>query len=139
MKASSRDDAQTGFVLCDQALVVLRDDARVSAVYLHGSQARGEARADSDVDLGLLPVAGITFTDYERALLASELGLLLHKTVDVGEVSSRNLVYAKEVVYKGVPVFVRDERYARLMEMTLLSMYASFNEDRKEVMDAWTA
>ena len=126
-------------MLCEEALRLLRDDGRISAVYLHGSQARGEARPDSDVDLGILPVAGVTFTDYERALLASDLGLLLHKTVDAGEVSSRNLVYAKEVIYKGVPVFVRDEGYARLMEMTLLSMYASFNEDRKEVMDAWTA
>jgi hypothetical protein len=77
--------------------------------------------------------------DYERAMLASDLGLLLHGTVDVGEVSSRNLVYAKEVIYKGIPVFVRDETYAWFMEMTLLSMYASFNENRKEVMDAWTA
>jgi hypothetical protein len=56
-------------------------------------------------------------------MLASELGILLNKTVDIGEVSSRNLVYAKEVIYKGIPVFVRDERYALIMEMTLLSMY----------------
>ncbi|OHD14861.1 MAG: hypothetical protein A2Z96_07920 [Spirochaetes bacterium GWB1_48_6] len=130
---------RNGLVMSDDALLLVRDDERISAVYLHGSQARGEARSDSDVDLGILPVAGVTFTDYERAMLASNLGLLLHKTVDVGEVSSRNLVYAKEVIYKGVPVFVRDEGYARLMEMTLLSMYASFNEDRKEVIDAWTA
>lgn len=124
--------------LCDEALSLLRDDGRISVVYLHGSMARGQARPDSDIDLGILPIAGVKFSDYDRALLASELELLQHKTIDVGEVSSRNLVFAKEVIYNGVPVFIRDEYYRQLMEMTLLSMYATFNEERKEVMNAWT-
>ncbi len=44
MNASSPNDVKNGFELCDEALAMLRGDARISAVYLHGSQARGEAR-----------------------------------------------------------------------------------------------
>lgn len=85
--AASSDEAASVLRLSDEALSLLRDDERISAVYLHGSVARGEARADTDIDLELL----------------------LHRTADVGEVSSRSLVYAKEVIYNGVDVFVRDE------------------------------
>jgi len=60
----------------DEVLGLFRNDARISAVFLHGSFARGEAR---------------------------------------------------------------NETHARMMTMHLLSMYAAFNEDRREIIAAWTA
>ena len=39
----------------------------------------------------------------------------------------------------GIPVVVKDEAYRLLMEMTLLSLYAMFNEDRREILNAYSA
>jgi len=85
----------------------------------------------------VLPTAGARLSDYERAVLAGEVSMVLGRDADIGELSSGNLVYAKEAIYKGSLVYSRDEAYTRLMATSLLSMYASFNEERREVLDAW--
>jgi hypothetical protein len=57
--------------------------------------------------------------------------------VDLGELCSRNLIYARETIFKGRRLFARDESRADLIEAGLLGMYAQFNEDRREVLDAY--
>jgi len=116
---------------------LFRKNSDIEAVFLHGSYAKGTEKPGSDVDIGILPRAGKKFTDSERAEMANDLSYRLRKDVDVGEISSRNLVYAKEVIVNGRAVYVRDQNYLDLMTMTLLSMYVKFNEDRKEVLNAW--
>ena len=117
----------------------IRDDRRILALYLLGSAQTGTMRPDSDVDLALLLEAGREMSPLERADLAAVVSSLLRRDVDLGELSSRNLVYAKEAILKGRRLFARDAARADLHETTLLSMYARFNEDRREVLDAYRA
>ena len=115
----------------------LEEDKRILAVYLLGSGARGELRKDSDIDLGLLLFNGETIGAKERADLAGRLSYEMGRTVDIGIVSSKNLVYAKEALLTGKKIFDRDRSRSTVASATLLGMYIRFNEDRKEVLDAY--
>jgi uncharacterized protein len=66
---------------------------------------------------------------------AFELEILL----DIGEISSKNLVYSKEAVLGGQRIYVRNESEADLKISTILGMYIVFNEDRQEVLNAYRA
>jgi hypothetical protein len=49
------------------------------------------------------------------------------------------LVYAKEVVARGRVHFERDSAARHRFEALVLSMYADLQENRREVLDAYTA
>jgi uncharacterized protein len=117
----------------------LAQDGRILAAYLLGSAVSGRMRPDSDIDLGVLIAPGRSFTDLDRLQLTSELTFDLGLPLDIGEISSRNLIYAKEAIFTGRRIFVRDRTAADLKVSTLLGMYLVFNEDRKEVLDAYRA
>ena len=117
----------------------LEQDQRVLAAYLLGSAASGRMRSDSDLDLALMTMPDAEMSSLERIALAADLGLDLGIVVDIGELSSRNLVYAKEAILTGRRIFTRDRFQADLKACTLLGMYVRFNEERHEVLNAYRA
>jgi predicted nucleotidyltransferase len=118
---------------------VLSGDARVLAVYLLGSALRGNLGPQSDIDLALMLEAGAKMSPLERLKIANDLAYRLERSVDLGEISSANLVYSREAFLAGVPVFQRNPEKAALRRAGLLGMYIQFNLDRKEVLDAYRA
>jgi predicted nucleotidyltransferase len=114
-------------------------DERILAVLLLGSAARGDMRPDSDIDLALMAVPGDKTDVLERSQMAGELSYELARSVDVGEISSKNLVYAREALLKGTLLFCRDIEKFNLARVSILGMYLQFNLDRKEILDAYRA
>lgn len=117
----------------------LEHQEHVAAAYLLGSAARGEMRPDSDLDIALLPVRGAAFSSKDRLSLAADLEEIVGRTVDVGVLSTANLVYAKEAVAHGIVIFERDSLERARFAMLVLSMYASLQETRREVLHAYAA
>ena len=111
----------------------------VAAAYLLGSAAEGRLRADSDVDIAVLPRDAHGLPAPERIQLATELGFILRREVDLGILTTGNLVYAKEAVTRGRRIFDRDHTVTARFEMYALSMYASLQEARREVLRAYAA
>jgi predicted nucleotidyltransferase len=118
---------------------ILSDDARILAVYLLGSAIKENLDSESDIDLALMLEAGAEMSSLERLKKANDLSYKLERSVDLGEISSANLVYSHEAFLTGVPVFQRDPEKAALRRAGLLGMYIQFNLDRKEVLDAYRA
>lgn len=118
---------------------ILAADARVLAVYLLGSALRGNLGQESDIDLALMLEAGAEMSPRERLRIANDLAYKLERSVDLGEISSANLVYSREVFLSGVPIFQRNPEKASLRRAGLMGMYIQFNLDRKEVLDAYRA
>lgn len=116
---------------------VCRDEPAVAAAYLLGSRAAGTARPGSDVDVALLPVRGMALDARARVALGTELSFRCGLEADIGVLSSRNLVYAREAVLKGLRAYAADPGYADFMEMTFLSMYGQYNDDRRELLHAF--
>jgi len=109
------------------------------AWYLLGSAASDTLRPDSDVDLALLSFPG-AFLDRENLIRwAGELSLNLGREVDAGVIEQTNLVYAKEALTTGRRLFCADERLVEKRTSDLLALYLKFQEDRKEVLDAYRA
>ncbi len=118
---------------------VLDGDSRILAVYLLGSALRGELGPESDIDLALMLEPGAEMSSRERVNIANDLAYKLERAVDLGEISSANLVYSREAFLTGVSVFQRNPEKASLRRACLLGMYIQFNLDRKEVLNAYRA
>ena len=121
----------------ERILPLFERDPRILALYLLGSAHAGRMRQDSDVDLAVMPEQGAELSGVERGDLAAEAALELGRDVDLGEASTRNLVYAREAILNGRRIFARDPSRAELREATLLGLYARFHEERREVADAY--
>ena len=117
----------------------LSADERVNSAYLLGSAAQGRLRPDSDVDIALMLAKGKSFNAVERCLLAASLSLELGREVELGLLSSANLVYARQAILTGHRLFARESFLADLRAASLLGMYERFNLDRREVSDAYSA
>ena len=112
-------------------------DARISAVYLHGSVAKGTARADSDLDVAVLVKAGEKISSLEFYHLAGELSQYSDREVHLGQLNFDNLVYTKQVLEHGELLYCRAEFENDMFVCTALSMYVKFVNDAKEVYDVY--
>ncbi|WP_319559806.1 nucleotidyltransferase domain-containing protein [Marispirochaeta sp.] len=118
---------------------ILMSDDRILAVFLLGSAARGRLRPESDIDIGIMCEYGAAIGQLELAEYAAELSYELHRSVDLGLVSSSNLVYACETLLTGRILADKDSDRTALKRAALLGMYLQFNRDRQEVIDAYRA
>ena len=119
--------------------LLLRAAPAGSKVILFGSYARGDARPDSDLDFGILLQPGETLPAQEINDLTSELTLSFGRPVDIGLVSARNLIYARQCVLTGKQIFCRDVFRAGLAVATLLSLGMQLDFERQEILHAYTA
>jgi predicted nucleotidyltransferase len=109
------------------------------AWYVLGSAATGTMRSDSDLDLAVLPMPGVVLDRAELIRWAGTLAIEVGREVDVGVIESSNLVYAKEALTTGQRLVCSDPKSADRRASELLSLYLTFQEDRKEVLDAYRA
>jgi predicted nucleotidyltransferase len=118
----------------NKIIPLFEKDPRVLALYLLGSAHSGRMRPDSDIDMAVLIEGGLELPALERAELAASATMELGRDVDLGEISSRNLVYARQVILAGRRLY---SGRADLRETSLLGMYAGFFEERREVANAY--
>lgn len=106
----------------------------VSAVYLYGSHARGDARPDSDVDFALLtdgsPISGLQLWD-----LRGDLALIFAAPIDLVHLDVASTVLQREVVVDGLRLFAADPHAADLFELRAMREYADLMK-RREGLDA---
>lgn len=114
-----------------------KNNSNVSAVFLFGSAVTDKMRPDSDIDIAILPAAGKKMDDLKRMNLAADIFIASGLKLDIGILSSANLVYAKEAIITGVEIYVKDRVYTDLMTTTLLGMYMAFQDQRREVLNAY--
>lgn len=110
----------------------------VLAVYLLGSIMNGSMRPDSDIDIGLMMEPGFKMPGLTRVKLSGRFSNEMGRTVDLGEISSKNLVYAREALLKGKLIYTKNEDRANLYRANLLGMYLQYNMDRQEVVNAYS-
>jgi predicted nucleotidyltransferase len=99
-------------------------DANVLAVYLFGSQAKGKAKAGSDIDLAILLQEKPAF-DY-RLEAMSKLAPLLQRDVDVVVLDQCGLIMQHQVLKYGILLFERDRRKRKAFEILSRKMYLDF-------------
>jgi len=115
----------------------LKEDKRICAAYLHGSAVKGGMRPNSDVDIALLLVPGQHLTTLERLELSADLEIVLGRSVDIGILSTNNVVYAKEVAAGGQILFTKNQLESDRFIAHALSMYAELQSSRQEILKAY--
>jgi predicted nucleotidyltransferase len=114
-------------------------DERVVAVYLLGSALTEAFRPESDIDLALLLRPGLHFGQVEALGLAAEFGCDLAHPLDIGLLTTQNLIYAREAITKGKRIFCRDAVAADLFAASALALYTELKQERREIEDAYCA
>jgi predicted nucleotidyltransferase len=105
-----------------------------AAVYVFGSAASGRMRSDSDLDLAILPAAPISALKLFET--RTELAEIIHRDVDLIDLSSSSTVLCKEVLAGGRLLYENDAFRREEFEMYSLSDYARLNEERAPVLSA---
>jgi predicted nucleotidyltransferase len=106
------------------------------ALYAFGSQARGDARPESDVDLAVL--AAEPLSDVRRFELAQELAVKLHRDVDLIDLRKASTVMRVQVLSAGRCLVAPSEVSRQEFEMYALADYARLNEERREIVKGIT-
>ncbi len=97
----------------------------VDLAYLFGSQATGQARPDSDVDIAVLLSGTDRWTHVEERLrLSDELATRLHKAVDVVVLNHASPLLKQHVLMQKKVVFVRDAAQQVEFEVHTGKIYA---------------
>jgi predicted nucleotidyltransferase len=113
---------------------LLRDRVpSLRVAWLHGSRARGDARADSDVDLAFLAEADIRLDAF--LALQADLAAILGAEVDLVDLFTADDVLRVQVIEHGRALFERTPSERARFEMNALSRYAHLNEERRWILE----
>lgn len=102
------------------------------ALYRFGSQAKGNVRPESDIDLAIL--ARNPLPALRRFELAQELATRLHRDVDLVDLRTASTVMRMQVLSTGTCLNAPSESARREFEMYAYSDYARLNEERREIL-----
>ncbi len=118
---------------------IVRNIEGLACAFHHGSSLNGYLRPDSDVDIALLffPEKTLGWMELQGYAIEAEkrLGYPIHFSV----LSTRDLVFAKEVIATGKEIFCADAFYCGSFAMHVLSMYTWLNFERREVLKQYGA
>jgi predicted nucleotidyltransferase len=102
------------------------------AIYLFGSAARNELRADSDIDIAFL--SNETYSPLEIYHKSQELADKLQRPVDLINLKNSSTVFAFQVISKGRKILLTDKHQSETFEYLAYSSYARLNEERQEIL-----
>ena len=105
----------------------------VVAIYLFGSAATGELRADSDIDLAVLPAAPMPAAQLWS--LAQELAVSAGRDVDLINLQSASTVMRAQVISTGKRLYCANELLCGEFEDRVYADYARLNEERRYILD----
>ncbi|ADD27658.1 type VII toxin-antitoxin system MntA family adenylyltransferase antitoxin [Meiothermus ruber] len=133
MAALSSDTLESIIALIQQRLSPL-------AIYLYGSQARGQAQPDSDLDIAVLGAA--PYDPWDLFTLAQEL-VALQETfqnhppteVDLVDLAAASPLLRAIVVSQGRRAFCADRLRCDLFEIRALKEYANLQEERRPIIE----
>jgi predicted nucleotidyltransferase len=117
-----------------QMVALLDERCGLDALYVYGSEASGELRPDSDLDIAILarrPPAGL-----EHLALQTELTALLGREVDLIILDEVSPILAMQVLRKGHRLVSNDPTRAGEVEARLFSQYADLKRVRASAEQA---
>lgn len=111
---------------------LLVEHFQVHTIILFGSAARGELRADSDVDIALL--AQQKLDPYELFIASGELADFLGREVDLIDFSTSSSVFKAQILHHYELLLDNDPVERQYAFMRALKEYAYLNDERMSII-----
>ena len=102
-------------------------------VWIYGSFADGSARADSDIDIAILP--GAPLDSWSRFERAQDVAGELHREVDLVDLTRVSDLLRYEALSPGIRVAARDPSACDRFELVALAKYSGLRDELR----AWVA
>ena len=112
--------------------LIVAEVAELKALYLFGSEARGDSSGHSDIDLAIL--ADKKLTPLGRWELQERVAAKLGRDVDLVDLRSASAVMRVEVLRDGNLLVDRDPSARQSFEAFALSDYARLQEERSHIL-----
>lgn len=98
---------------------------KVAVVYLYGSQARGEAKRDSDIDLAVLVTDKRKYKGFgiPQVVIAQDLSEITGEKVEIQDLTSCRIDFAHRVLTEGKLLHSNNERARIAFEENILRTY----------------
>lgn len=103
-------------------------------IYLFGSFAKGEAREDSDIDLGIYTQDIIS--PYNLFLASNKLSFEIKRDIQIVHLKDISTVFSAQIVGTREVLYSEDEELMANYDVRAFKDYAKLNEERKIVLDA---
>ena len=123
--------------ILDACIERFSKESNLLAVWVLGSAVTDRLREDSDVDFALYYSPGTQLDLAAHGGLVLDLERILGRTVDLGLLSSRNLVFAAQAIRKGQLIYAPDPQAVIALTSRIQSLYLDFKQDRKIVEEAY--
>lgn len=109
----------------DQIVKYFKKKPKVAAVYLYGSYARGDAKKDSDIDLGVVLKGKrfYQFNETNKLNLSTELSTLLKQKVKTQNLAACPVEFAYKVISERKLIHSADEKARIAFEEKLFRNY----------------
>lgn len=104
----------------------------VLAIYRFGTWGTVDERADSDIDLAILPLQPLAATT--RWQVAQGLAAVAKRDVDLVDLRSASTVMAARIIASGARLFCADENVCAGFEGFVYASYARLNEERRAIL-----
>lgn len=121
-------------LLNSKVLELLKEQLKPVIIYVFGSYAYGELRADSDIDIAFLSDEDLSA--YEVFIVAQEIADILDRDVDLVDLKQASTVFKAQIVGKGKIIFCSDESRKTIFQMMAFKEYAMLNEDRAVILES---
>ena len=112
--------------------LILAELPSTQAVYLYGSMARNEGRADSDVDIAVVQMQPLDANTV--MLLRSKLGVLLGRDIDMLDMRRASTEMAFQALAGSVCLFGGNDVDVAIYETSLMSMYSDLTIERRDIL-----
>ena len=114
-------------------VIALLAPLKPSFIYLFGSAARGELRAESDVDLAFYSLESAESLTVFK--MSESLAAALNRDVDLIDLSVSNDVIRAEVIGTGELLSALDVQVLYERQMRWLKQYAMLNRERRPIIE----
>lgn len=123
--------------LVDKCADRFAKEAGLLGVWMFGSAVSGSLRKGSDVDFALYYEQDRPADLIAHGTLVADLEAILERRVDVGVLSTRNLVYAHQATQRGVLIQSSNPQMALAFSGLVLTLYLEFKDARREIEEAY--